>query len=956
MNEEDVKNNVIIPFLNSIGFHENNLTYEDNFTIRLGKNTVKKKDYVSGRLDILVRIDNVPFMLWEIKKESLEITSEEVNQAISYARLTESITPYTIVSNGKDTQIYNTYSKKRILQNDINQNIKNFDFNESIKLRLEALTEIICYSKENLINYLQRINNRELKRVIGNKYIPELYVERQYAHKAFSEFLLNEENKMFFITGESGAGKTNVMCNLVDNNMRNSLVLFYNGCFINNSIVSKIVEDFNFEFDEQLFNRQLLNRINMLAQREGTCFLIVIDAIDELAIENPITEIDKLLNIVDDFSNIKVCLSCKDSMVKDFEEKNGVFSSLKSISKITISLNEFNEIELLEIIQRYKKYFDVTINEEIVQEIKKYSNNGFLFRIIFEIYKGKEINEKFENMELMQKYIETISKNYNIGIKDLIYTLKVLGEAFINEENDWPRLLIEENRIDNMLKVNNCQITIEQLLNINVLQRYSSDEINYLDFYFKPLSYYVITILFGELNTKHGDSFIQMLFKLNNNRRGKEALDWYDNYIKNFQYEDIFRFKNKYGHMLINQYRTIVNIHFNSIKKEFELNEDINNIGIALDNSLSCVINIYGFYKKINENDDVRLIDYKDKNSLYKNQMNGYTYTMSKIDMVEVVKSRVRKIIENRCLCESSCRFLNIEYILNMVFLYGKTFGLLYRYERINFIPNFNEFLPLDLKKLVKDIILFNIQTLKLIDELDRNIEDEEYYRLLVSGELNIPECSYSIAGKGRVPIYSIANRINKFIETFSTDIINESHLLIPKNVNIPQKAKWTSDIIIETYTTEELKKYLEDLLLKYIDEYIIIVEENFPTLKKNMSYYNLFKNGVSIELYLYTKNHPFLGKYSKKIFYCYSDKREVKVSICNEDDVPDDSKKRWKINITGEVTSLFYNNSGHKLFNNMILSNMIYELLKDDIDALFKNEDNLFEDILYKNETKKIL
>ena len=44
MNEENVKNKVIIPFLNSIGFKEANLSYEDSLTrivvlyTKLGKN------------------------------------------------------------------------------------------------------------------------------------------------------------------------------------------------------------------------------------------------------------------------------------------------------------------------------------------------------------------------------------------------------------------------------------------------------------------------------------------------------------------------------------------------------------------------------------------------------------------------------------------------------------------------------------------------------------------------------------------------------------------------------------------------------------------------------------------------------------------------------------------------------------------------------------------------------
>lgn len=90
-----------------------------------------------------------------MKKEGLQITDEEVGQAISYARLTEPITPYTIVSNGTNTQIYNTFNKKLINQDDLNKKYNTPNFNETIKYRMDALSEIICYSKDNLISFLK---------------------------------------------------------------------------------------------------------------------------------------------------------------------------------------------------------------------------------------------------------------------------------------------------------------------------------------------------------------------------------------------------------------------------------------------------------------------------------------------------------------------------------------------------------------------------------------------------------------------------------------------------------------------------------------------------------------------------------------------------------------------------------------------------------------------------------
>lgn len=951
MNEENVKNKVIIPFLNSIGFHETNLSFEDNFTIKLGKNTVKKKEYISGRLDILVKLGDSPFLLWEMKKEGLQISDEEIGQAISYARLTEPITPYTIVSNGKDTQIYNTFNRKRIKYDELNKGYKTLDFNEAINNRMEALSEIICYSIDNLINYLKYINNRELERVKGNKYIKELYVPRLEVHKCFENFL-KDEKKLFFITGESGIGKTNIVSNLLENNIDQSIMLFYNACFISNSIIGQIIDDFNFVFDEQLLNRQLFNRINSLAKKENKNFVILIDAIDELAIQNPHIEIDKILNIISEYSNFKICLSCKDSYIKDFEEVNGISSKLKNISKVEIKLTDFKEEEKDIIMEKYKLYYNVSIDQHISKSIKNYCNNGFLFRVIFETYRGQKINEEIEDVSIIKKYIEIISQNYNINFKDLIFSLTILGEVFTKVIDDWPRLLIEEEKFENALRAKNSKVTLDTLININILQRYVTDEINYIDFNFKPLSYYVITILYGKLNMKKGREFINTLFELNNNKRCKEALNWYDNYLKNFQHTDVYKFKKEYGQMLINQYKNIVNKHFYNIRDRFELGEDINDIGIAIDNDFSCVINTYGFYKKNNNDDIVRIINFREKDVLLKNGMQGYTSSMSKIDIQKIIQDRLKKIIESRCLNEDDCKYLNIEYVLNMIFLYGKIYKLDYKYEKPNFIPNFNEFIPLNLVELSKKIIIFNIEQLKYMDIIDKNLDNEILYQQLITGKISIPECNYNISGKGRLPIYSLVNRITTLIYNFSIDTIDKPHLIVPKDVNKPTKSTWVSDIIIETFNKEELKTYLEDLLSKYIDEYIKIVETNFPTLKNRLPYYNLFKNGILIELYLYKKENHFMGNYSRRLNYCYNDnnKKEIKVFLCDQKDVPEEPLKRWYSYSSGEVQSLFYDNYiNNPSIRHMVLANMIYDLINNDINNLFKNDEKIFDEIEYK-------
>lgn len=947
MNEETLKNQIIIPFLNDLGFNSTLLSFEYNFTIKLGKNTIKKNDYISGRLDILVKLNKEPFLLWELKKEKLKITNEEISQAISYSRLTEPITPFTIISNGNETYIYNTYTKQKVTKNKLSTDLSKPNFQDAIKLRIEALSDIICYSSDNFKNFINRINNREILRLSGNKYIKELYVKRKDIYKRFENFL-NNDKKVFFITGTSGVGKTNTLCNLVENYMDNNLILFYNSCFIEESIINQIMDDFNFGFDEQLYNKQLFNRINLLAKKENKYLIICVDAIDELAVQNPTINVDKLLNLSLEYERIKICISCKESFINDYEEINGTSSILKSISRENVKLAKFNDTEENEIINKYQNYYQVEINEETKNKLKELSYDGFLFRIVFETFKGKTLDKEFDNISIMEKYIETISKNNGLVKKDLLYTLEIIGKIFATSPDDMSRMLtIEEVTIDSMLRSNNCKISIEMLTKINILQLYHNNNINYVDFNLKALSYYVITILYAKLHIKRGKEFIKVLFELNKNRRCKEALSWYSNNIKNFQYRDIYEFKKEYGKKLIYEYRDIVNKNFPSIKNKFELNADINDIGIAIDNGdMDCAVYTYSFYIKTSSDDDVRLIDFRNEN-IFDNYKIKTMYSSSVgIDINEIVKKKIKDIIESRDFDDSNCINLNTEYILVNTFKFGKYYGLNYKYERPNFIPNLKEFTPLDLLELRKKILTFNINNLKKVGIIDSKLSTEDLYIKQINGDLIIPECNYIYNDMSRLPIYSFANKINDYISMYSNNVILKPHIILPDKINKPVNASWVTDIIIDSFTKEELLDYLNDILLKYVDEYIILVENNFPTLKHKMKYYNLFKNGVSLILYFYKKDKSFLGSYSEDLWYCYNEdgKKEVKVILCSEKDKPKEIDKRWLRH--GGISNLFFNEPINKpRYQYLVLSNLLYELLEDDLKDIVEDSDFNFFD-----------
>lgn len=549
----------------------------------------------------------------------------------------------------------------------------------------------------------------------------------------------------------------------------------------------------------------------------------------------------------------------------------------------------------------------------------------------------------------MQRYVEKVAINYGLNKNDLMKSLEIIGMIFINNRDDQFYPVIEEHIADNALRVNNVQIHVDTLIKCDILQLYKNNDANYIDFNFKPLSYYVITILSANLNLLNSKDFISKLFELNKNRRCKEALSWYSKNIKVNRYKEINEFKIQYGKKLISSYRKIVNYNFPNIKDKFEMNTDIDNVGIAIDNNYDCAIYTYSFYKKVNYNDDVKLVDFKNKAELIKLNIQTIHSSMVEININNIVKSRLKEIIKFKELNEEKCKNLNVENIIVNTFKYGKFLRLDYKYEVKNFIPNLNALIPLNLIDLRRKILVFNIKTLQQAGVISKEENVYDLYQKQINGIIDIPQCNYIYKGSSQVPIYSMANRITSYISIYSEETIEKPYLLLPKKIKENKKSSWVSDIMVESFSKEELYTYLKDILNKYIDEYILLIENNFPTLKNEMKYYNLFKKGVYLIFYFYKAKNSQFGHYSSKLWYCYSEnnQKNIEIILCNEEDVPKDMDKMCMSIVSGKIDEYFFNGidstSENKYF---VLSNLVYELVKSDLEDFISDNERKFIEI----------
>lgn len=115
MNETDYQNRAYEVLANLMPtFSRSDIKCQGSFSLKFGRHNVivdgKNPSKYANRaiFDLLIYINDEPLILLELKRPGLALTDEDIKQGISYARLTEKITPITIISNGTDHLLYDT--------------------------------------------------------------------------------------------------------------------------------------------------------------------------------------------------------------------------------------------------------------------------------------------------------------------------------------------------------------------------------------------------------------------------------------------------------------------------------------------------------------------------------------------------------------------------------------------------------------------------------------------------------------------------------------------------------------------------------------------------------------------------------------------------------------------------------------------------------------------------------
>lgn len=345
--EADVDVRVVYPYLQALGVQPDQVRAQHTFSIRLGRNIYRIDSgaprgadggVASGRLDYLVvNADHEPLFLVELKGPDEELTEDDRDQGVSYARLVHPIAPLVLVTNGRESRIYDTVTKELLSAPNHAALVRTggrLTVDDDLRLRAEALEHFVGYSTENVAAFSRVQQAARMTLVLGEagrgKYIPELYQPRKAARDAFQAFL-GSTSHIFVLGAPSGFGKTNEMCALAAEGGREHIALFFNGSELHGSFAETLVAEFEWFFSQALTAPQLCRRLAQLARASGHPVLIFVDAIDEAL------DVDAFARELSDFAThleslggaVRVIVSAKPEQWHRFARVRGADSALQ---------------------------------------------------------------------------------------------------------------------------------------------------------------------------------------------------------------------------------------------------------------------------------------------------------------------------------------------------------------------------------------------------------------------------------------------------------------------------------------------------------------------------------------------------------------------------------------------------------------------------------------------------
>lgn len=980
MTEEEIKAKIILPYIHDLGFNISEIFLEDSFSIRLGK-----KRQLTGRFDILCKMHNKNLFVIELKNDSIPITQDDIEQGISYARLLmDDIAPFTIITNGETTRIFDSISRQELSGTKISdqssfwKNGYTLSTDLDLRIRYEALKNFISLSPDNLKTFCESQVYDRMGQIIGSfdspysKFVKKLYVKREELQIAFENFI-NSDKSIFGLVGAAGVGKTNAICSLTLQKLEDAFVFFYNAAIIT-SPLECISQDLNIAFSSKTETDVVLKKLDEIGRFVNKNVLIFLDAIDESTNPNITHELSEIALIAKNLDKLKIIVSCKSNIWNSILKINGKPTHLyEEISKSqnTIGsldnnpgflLSDFTDVEFESILPIYQNEFGFKgeISKSLLLELK----NGFFLKIFSEVYSGKQIPKKINNRELIKKYLKQSIEETSIGFSSGIRILSAIGKIILNHEyTSWQAFKDEGLDINHILEELNFSLDEnipEDLFSRNILIKSNNENSYNISFYYSKIRDYIICFHSYELDKLNDDKFYNVLTDFYENYIGKSALDFYIENANTSHLNTLIQFKKDKAQSYVLGYDIHLEQNFKIFKDKFDPKTN-GDIGIVLPKDLIKKDGYSLFPMKSKSENKIIYHDLSDPfagkyddnlilqmgvQTVYLSNTSLFVKNQTKIIKQNVYK-QLKEIVEKGKLNAYNSNILLIEQVSVIFYFYFKKLNYNFSIEEY-YLPRFKTIYPIDLNDLKQRINKFKLTEFYKRKPIERHLIKEIVEKALKEND-EIPK----FKAIGDVPPFEELSKIIDILIKNGFSEIKDHYLPLPDK-SIPETKTFyeynrkdnRNRIASFQYSETETIIYISEFFKKFEICYKEFVEYCFPTLIDEFIFYN----EIPHKYIFYTKDSDIRG-----FGFCSSKTKKFEILFKNfismQDAFDNDGIKSFKgFSLDSILRVNDYARYPVQTVDRIktsdvdeycVIRNWIYKFLERDMEKLFKeNED----------------
>jgi len=981
MNEEEIKIKLLLPYLQELGFDPSELSLETSFTIRLGKHQHK----IQGRLDILCKRNDKNLFLLELKSDEVSITQKDINQGISYARALDQIAPFTIVSNGKITRIFDTVSKMELTGKNIATGSDywrhgcTLSTDVELAVRYEALQKFVSLSEENLQIFCKHQVQDRMGAIIGNidapsaKFVKELYIQRADLQDRFKEFM-DSPASAFGIVGRAGVGKTNAICSLALQSLSEHLVFFYNAAIISRSPVALIAQDLNLVFSSKSDSDTVLKKLDEFGRFTNKKIILFIDAIDESLSQEIALDLSEIALAIKHLNYIKLCISCKDNIwlgiIRPNDNATHLYEELAKFDSVIPAFNhspghlldDFSDEELRRVIPVYKKVFDFKgdISDQLLNELR----NGLFLRIFSEVYSGKPVPGKIDDRQLISAYLTQSLKKTGIGVQAGLRILSQIGKIlfdyqYSDREAHEDAGLAVETLLDTLNFALDQSIP-EDLFARNILTKSNKEDTYHISFYYSKIRDYIICYHTFKLNKLNDGQFANVIEGFYDNYIGQSAIAFYTENASYHHRQVLTAYKQNKALSFVNQYQAYLEAYFSNFKSLFRP-KTTGDIGIVLPTDI-LKNDGYALYPMPQGSGDK--IIYEDlRNAFagdyYRSRMcetgvetvYGSHNSLLKRDQSTVIQQNIfeqlKDIIEKGKLNPYVSDILLLEQIALVIYYYRKELQLDPKLVDFN-LPRFELIYPINLQDIQHRIKRFL---------LTRYFQDKNFPRTELSvaveqalnNQLEIPKLNI---GGDFPPLEIIGDMITALRER-GYEVIQQHHLPYPdKTVEETRQfchqnnIRDISEMRTYQFSPDQAKLYIESFFSNVEEAYKTFVEHLFPTFKDQFPFYQTMPHTYHFYLkdndVLKWGSYGYLPSPNGKLEFHFSQpktseqaNKEDGIQVLRGFSLDKLLRRDYYTRI-----KTFERLNTSKVDDFCMIRNWIYKLLKDDMREIFKERD----------------